>query len=406
MEAVEGVVIVGAGIAGLATALGLHKLGIRSLVLESADSLRTTGYYLGIWPNAWKAIDALGDIGQILRAKNLKLTGIMTSSLISGDITADIPINTAGLKGDSYLVNRKTLLETLENELPRGTIKYSSKVVHIQDSDSHKSLHLSDGTILKAKVLIGSDGVNSVVAKYLGLSKASYAGRSAVRSFVEFKNGHGFEPKVMMFFGKGVRFGVIPCDEHKVYWFYTFHPPQDKELVEDPIKLKQHILSTLGKVPDKIRNVFEQTDATNLEHSPIRFRHPWNLLWGNISKGNVCVAGDALHPMTPDLAQGGCSALEDSVVLARVLAAALREESQENEQRKIQKGLENYAKERRWRSIDLVWSAYMSGSIQMWDGVVLSFIRDHILAKFLSGFFLKKPAFDCGNLISSSSYKV
>ncbi|XP_073281976.1 monooxygenase 2-like [Primulina huaijiensis] len=397
---VEDVVIVGAGIAGLATALGLHRLGIRSLVLESADSLRTTGYYLGMWPNAWKAIDALGGIGQILRAKHTQLTGIMTRSIISGEVTADVPIKPADSQGDSglYAVNRKTLLETLENELPRGTIKYSSKVVDIQDSDFHKSLHLADGTILKAKVLIGCDGVNSVAAAYLGLSKASSAGRSAVRSFVKFKNGHGLEPKAMLFFGKDVRFGVIPCDDHSIYWFYSFRPPQDKEIVEDRMKLKQHIISTLGKVPDKIKSVVEETDATNLECTPIRFRHPWNLLWGNISKGNICVAGDAFHPMTPDLAQGGCSALEDSIVLVRVLAAALRGESRENEQKRIQKGLENYAKERRWRSIDLVWSAYMLGSIQMRDGVVVSLIRDRLLAKFLGGLFLKKAAFDCGKL--------
>ncbi|XP_073127714.1 monooxygenase 2-like isoform X1 [Henckelia pumila] len=408
MEGVEGdVVIVGAGIAGLATALGLHRLGIRSLVLESADSLRTTGYYLGMWPNAWKAIDALGGIGQILRAKHTQLIGIVTTSVVSGDITAEVPIKSADSEGDSglYAVNRKTLLETLENELPRGTIKYSSKVVQIQDSDGYKSLHLADGTILRAKVLIGCDGVNSVVAKYLGLSRASSAGRSSVRSFVEFKNIHGFEPKLMLFFGKGVRFGVVPCDDHSIYWFYSFHPPQvsnyngaDKEIVEDRMKLKQHILSTIGKVPNKIRSVIEETDATNIEFSPIRFRYPWNLLWGNISKGNVCVAGDAFHPMTPDLAQGGCSALEDSIILARVLSAALRGEPRENEQQRIRKGLENYAKERRWRSIDLVWSAYISGSVQMWDGVVLNFIRDHILAKFLGGLFLKKASFDCGKL--------
>ncbi|XP_073045786.1 monooxygenase 2-like isoform X1 [Primulina eburnea] len=398
MEAVEGVVIVGGGIAGLATALGLHRLGIRSLVLESAESLRTTGYFIGTWPNAWKAIDALGGIGQILRAKHTQLTSIMTASLTSGDITADMPVNPTESEGDLYVVNRKTLLETLENELPKGTIKYSSKVVQIQDSDGFKSLHLADGTILKAKVLIGCDGVNSIVAKYLGLSEASSAGRPVVRSFVEFKNGHGLEPKLMLFFGKGVKFGVIPCDDHFIYWFYSFRLPQDKEIVEDRLKLKQHIMNTLGKVPDKIRSLIEETDAKNLEYAPIRFRHPWNLLWGNISKQNVCVAGDAFHPMTPDLAQGGCLALEDSIVLARVLAAALRGEPREDEQQRIQKGLENYSKERRWRSIDLVWSAYISGSIHIWDGAVLNFIRDRVLAKFLAGLFLKKAAFDCGKL--------
>ncbi|CAI0468818.1 unnamed protein product [Linum tenue] len=62
----EKVVIVGAGIAGLATSLALHRLGIKSLVLESAASLRITGFALGTWTNAWRALDALG-LGDGLR---------------------------------------------------------------------------------------------------------------------------------------------------------------------------------------------------------------------------------------------------------------------------------------------------------------------------------------------------
>ncbi|KAJ1436315.1 hypothetical protein SESBI_04347 [Sesbania bispinosa] len=72
---VEDIVIVGAGIAGLTSSLGLHRLGVRSLVLESSDSLRVTGFALTIWENAWKALDALG-IGDILRHQHQHLYGI------------------------------------------------------------------------------------------------------------------------------------------------------------------------------------------------------------------------------------------------------------------------------------------------------------------------------------------
>ena len=63
-----------------------------------------------------------------------------------------------------------------------------------------------------------------MVSKFLGFSKPAYAGRTEVRGFVCFKDGHGFEPKFMQFFGEGVRFGVIPCDGCNVYWFLTFTP--------------------------------------------------------------------------------------------------------------------------------------------------------------------------------------
>jgi len=56
----EEVVIVGAGIAGLATAVALKKVGVRALVLERSEELRTTGAALGLFANAWVALDALG----------------------------------------------------------------------------------------------------------------------------------------------------------------------------------------------------------------------------------------------------------------------------------------------------------------------------------------------------------
>ena len=73
-------------------------------------------------------------------------------------------------------------------------------------------------------MLIGSDGVNSVVAKWLGFNKAAYTGRSAIRGCSTFDNGHGFEPLFRQFFGHGVKPGVMPCDDTFVYWFFTFSP--------------------------------------------------------------------------------------------------------------------------------------------------------------------------------------
>ncbi|OVA15772.1 FAD binding domain [Macleaya cordata] len=74
---VEDIVIVGAGIAGLATSLGLHRMGLRSLVLESSDSLRVTGFAFTTWTNAWKALDALG-IGDSLRQQHDLLQGYIS----------------------------------------------------------------------------------------------------------------------------------------------------------------------------------------------------------------------------------------------------------------------------------------------------------------------------------------
>ncbi|XP_024032349.1 monooxygenase 2-like [Morus notabilis] len=143
--------------------------------------------------------------------------------------------------------------------------------------------------------------------------------------------------------------------------------------------------------------------------SPLRYRHPWELLWGNISKGNVCVTGDALiHPMTPDLGQGRRVALEDGVVLARCLGEVLlkskshkgkaKSEGGDEEYKNIEKGLKKYASERRWRSNDIVATGYVVGFIQGSDGKIISFLRDKFLAPIMAGLLLKKAKYDCGKL--------
>ncbi|CAL2263507.1 unnamed protein product [Prunus armeniaca] len=114
-------------------------------------------------------------------------------------------------------VKRNLLLEALANELPSGTIRFSSKVVSVDESGYFKLVHLADGTILKAKVLVGCDGLNSVVTKWLGFKQPAFTGRSAIGGRADFKRPHGFDPIFMRFFGNGVRSGVIPCDDKTVY---------------------------------------------------------------------------------------------------------------------------------------------------------------------------------------------
>lgn len=403
MAAVEDIVIAGAGLAGLATALGLHRKGVRSLVLESSATLRASGYAFTTWTNAFRALDALG-VGDKIREHHLRYERLVAFSASTGEAAATVSLKMQGKSGPHEIrcVKRNFLLDTLENELPEGTIRYSSKIVAIEEEGNVKVLHMADGSIIRANVLVGCDGVNSVVAKWLGLPKPIVSGRSATRGLAEYPEGHGFGPEMLQFIGQGFRSGVLPCSDTSVYWNYTWYPsPADGDAEESVAKMRQHVLAKLGatkKIPAEALDVIERSEMSEVVSSPLRFRSPLALVRGSISRGNVCVAGDALHPMTPELGQGGCAALEDGVVLARCLGEAFVGAGNDGGYACVTAALEKFAGERRWRAIRLVTAAYVVGFVQQSSNVAIKFLREKFLSGLLAKLMVDMADYDCGKL--------
>ncbi|KAF0914631.1 hypothetical protein E2562_030696 [Oryza meyeriana var. granulata] len=393
-------------IAGLAVALGLHRKGVRSVVLESSPTLRTSGFAFMTWTNAFRALDALG-VGDKMRSQHQQIQGLRVMSSATGEIMQELDLRVQGKRGphEARCVSRNELLRALEEELPTGTIRYSSKIVSTEEDGNANILHLSDGSTFRAKVLIGCDGINSVVARWLGLAKPSDSGRTATRGHAKYPEGHGFEPKFLQLVGKGFRAGLVPCNDADVYWFFTWSPSPDAAM-------KQFVLTKLRstKVPPQVLEAIERSEMNDVLAAPLRFRSPLSLLFtSSISKGNVCVAGDALHPTTPDLAQGACTALEDAVVLARCLGEALLRTggdgaaAEEERSRRVEAGLRQYADSRRWRSVQLTGASYVVGFVQQSDHAAVGFLRDKLMSTVLAKMVLMMPDYDCGTLSSSGA---
>ena len=88
-ESSEDIVIVGAGLTGLAAALGLHMKGVMSVVLESSPALRASGFAFATWPDAFCALDALG-IGDQIRKLHLHIQGLRVMSASTGEIAKEV----------------------------------------------------------------------------------------------------------------------------------------------------------------------------------------------------------------------------------------------------------------------------------------------------------------------------
>ncbi|KAF9609152.1 hypothetical protein IFM89_013406 [Coptis chinensis] len=139
----------------------------------------------------------------------------------------------------SRTVHRRTLLEALAQEL--NTIRFSSMLRSIRTTLTHEGssiavLSLEDGTIIKAKVTTGccSDrlrwghGVNSVVAKWLGLATPVHSGRFAVQGLSVFPQGHGLKHDVQQFVNGGIRAGFAPLNDKELYCFVTYKSTPNK----------------------------------------------------------------------------------------------------------------------------------------------------------------------------------
>ena len=119
--------------------------------------------------------------------------------------------------------------------------------------------------------------------------------------------------------------------------------------------IKKEVISNFAKnFPTSYLRVVQHSDLSTVTWAPLLFRFPWDVILGNLSKGNITVAGDAMHPMTPDLGQGGCSALEDAVVLGRHIGNLIIKNKKLVAGNQVAKDLERYFKERKWRAAGLI----------------------------------------------------
>ncbi|KAG0469452.1 hypothetical protein HPP92_016152 [Vanilla planifolia] len=346
-------------------AVALQRVGKRSLVLERWHELRESGGALSLFPNAWRALDAIG-VSHKLKPlyhviQNGDVTNIETGAKQSQSFAQK---QDDGAEKGARVIHRKALLQAIAEELTPEAIRFSSKLVSIKteqlpDSSTVAVLHLEDRTIIKAKAVIGCDGVHSVVAQWLGLGSPRHSGRSAVRGMAVYTEGHGFGLQSHQFLSEGTRAGFSPINKTDVYWGVShYSTAKEHEMWHDPELIRKATLEDLlAEFPAEFKEVVRRSEPESLSWVRLNYRAPWEVLLCRVQRGCITVAGDAMHPMTPDLGQGGCLALEDAIVLARCVARA-------GTAKEMEEGMSRYVAERRWRAAWVVAASYFSGFVQ------------------------------------------
>jgi 2-polyprenyl-6-methoxyphenol hydroxylase-like FAD-dependent oxidoreductase len=301
-------VVIGAGIGGLTAAISLRRAGVEAVVFERATELREVGAGIALWANAAKALRKLG-LYEAVRDRAAEIGG--ETRTWRGRKLFAIPADAMRSRfGEASLVmHRADLQATLLAALPKDVVTLGTKLESFSQDGETVVAHFSEGREETADLLVGADGLRSTVrARILGDGPPRYAGFTAWRGIAEGVEGLVPDGVGLNLWGRGMEFGLISIGRGRAYWYLSRNAPEG----EGPTGRKEEVLRRLRGWYSAARTAVEATEDARILRNDIYDREPAGR-WG---EGNATLLGDAAHPMTPNLGQGACQAIEDAVVLA------------------------------------------------------------------------------------------
>ena len=354
--------VIGAGVGGLAASIALERAGLDVVVHErSADAVALQqGGGMVIWHNA---LHALGLIDVELDAIGAEFDEMCWRSP-RGTSLGSWPVREmneqfgVAVKG----VTRAALHPHLLARVPEAALRTGAEFVgYVEDGDCVVA-SLADGSESRGDVLIGADGLTSGVRRQLrGDESLRYSGYVIDFGVVELDHpalARGFYE----YDGRGTRFIYFPVAEGRWYWACIYNCPARGGRA--PAAPKEELLDRCRGWPEPVEALIDATDPAEMSGRDGVDRKPVDR-WGD---GRVTLLGDAAHPMTPNLGQGACQAIEDAVVLARCLEGASDPES----------ALREYERRRVKRTAYAVKRSRLIGTVGRWRNPLAVRLRDRI----------------------------
>ncbi|WP_350305817.1 FAD-dependent monooxygenase [Photorhabdus viridis] len=308
------VIIIGAGIGGLTTAVALQHIGCTVEIYEQAPELRTSGSGLSVMSNASVALGALGI------NLNLEHFGAPVETFeirtASDRLLRRLPVTEVSAENGaaSVCISRKALQQALLQQLPDIEVKVSARAVEINQSATGISVKFTDGREAQGDILIGADGIYSTVRTLMHGSEpirtADYICWLAITRYQHQQITPGY---IVHYWGAGKRIGLIDIGGGEIYWWGTANM-KDKQ-ARTWQGSNQDVAGFYQGWPNIVSDIILKTPSTDIIAVPAQDRH-FSPHWG---KGRITLLGDAAHPMLASLGQGAGMAMEDAAVLAHAI---------------------------------------------------------------------------------------
>ncbi|MFB4273722.1 FAD-dependent oxidoreductase [Nonomuraea sp. MTCD27] len=306
------VLVIGAGVGGLAVARVLLAAGHQVRVFEQAPAPRTGGKALLVWSNGNAVLEDLGVSLAGAGARIDRIDGLASDGRLR--TTMDIAHAADRYGFPTQAVPRSLLQDRLTDGLPGDLVRYGVACRDVTQDGDRVTAAFADGSTATGDLLIGADGHHSVVRRQLW-------GDGTVRP-ATFGTWQGLSPigiditdttRHLMISGREGACGLMPAGKGLLQWWFDVRwSPADPRPAAPLAELRRRFGHWASPVPEVLAAATKQ----DLEF----FGHHWNRVrkvWG---EGRVTLAGDAAHTMPPTLGQGANQTLEDAWVLGRELA--------------------------------------------------------------------------------------
>ncbi|MBI1277757.1 MAG: NAD(P)-binding protein [Anaerolineaceae bacterium] len=363
-------IIIGAGIGGLSAAIALRNAGLEVVIYEQASAIKEVGAGLSLWPNATKALEKLG-LGPALRQISVPQAdgGIhdWRGSIITAASTDFIERE---FGAPVIIAHRAELLAMLTDAADGIPMHIAARLKHYQQDGKQVTAVFENGQRDTADLLIGSDGIKSVVRNQMlgSTTPPRYAGYTAWRAIANFDY-----PADATYWGEswgqGARFGLAPVSKGRVYWFAVLNAPENKTKPAEGHKA--YLLKHFGNWHHPITDLINATDESVILHNDIYDIEPLT----HWTDGHVALLGDAAHAMTPNLGQGACQAMEDAVVLGSAVQAT----------KNIESALELYQAKRIERANGIVTQSRRIGQVGQLSNPLVCWLRDNLFRSLPEG---------------------
>lgn len=301
------ILVVGAGIAGLAAARGLRVAGFRPDVVEELPATTVPGAGIFLPGNAYRALRGLGLDAPLRPLGDLIFRQVFLDSAGQSLFEVDAAALWAGV-GESRAMSRADLQQVLLSGVG-GEVRYDTAVTGLEVVDGGAKVEFSDGSVAEYDLVIGADGRRSTIRSLAGLGgPATPTGQIVYRSVV---SGGPPVSDWTALFGRRSQFVVMPMGGRKLYCHADEAAGPDTPNPADPMARLRELFGSFGGPVPAILAAIQKVQVARTDEVVLE---SW-------TTGPVLLVGDAAHATAPTLAQGAAMAFEDAVVLGEVLKA-------------------------------------------------------------------------------------